>query len=221
MTPQIKDKKLLEQAFIHRSFLNESKVKLASNERLEFLGDSVLSFIVSKYLYEKFPHFNEGKLTNLRSLLVNTKNLALIAQELKFGEKLVLSRGEEESGGRKNPSILANTFEAFLGALFLDQGIEEVKKFIEELLLPRADEFIKARSLKDPKSLLQEKVQSENRVSPIYKVLSEEGPAHAKKFTIGVYAGKKLLAKGEGRSKQQAEQNAASLAMSLNNVRAK
>lgn len=215
MIPKIKDKKLLEQAFIHRSYLNETSQRLSSNERLEFLGDAILSFIVSKHLFDTFTRFNEGKLTNLRSLLVNTSSLAAIAKNLKFGERLVLSKGEEESGGRQNPSILANTFEAFIGALFIDQGIEEVRKFLEVILLPQAHEHIKARSLKDPKSLLQEKIQLQNRVSPLYKVISEEGPAHAKKFTIEVYAGKQLLAKGEGRSKQQAEQNAASLALSL------
>jgi ribonuclease III len=221
MIPQIKNKKLLEQAFIHRSYLNEAKKKIDSNERLEFLGDAILSFIVSKHLYDTYPNFNEGKLTNLRSLLVNTKSLATIAEGLKFGEDLVLSRGEEESGGRNNPTILANTFEAFVGALFLDQGAEAVKKFLDTILLPQADEHIKGRSLKDPKSLLQEKVQSQNQVSPVYKVLKEEGPAHKRKFTIGVYAGKNLLAKGEGKSKQQAEQNAASLAMSLNTKQTK
>jgi len=215
MIPKIKDKKLLDQAFIHRSYLNETKERISSNERLEFLGDAVLSFIVSKHLFDEFTHFNEGKLTNLRSLLVNTSSLAAIAKNLRFGERLVLSKGEEESGGRQNPSILANTLEAFIGALFLDQGIEEVRKFLEVILLPQAHEHIKARSLKDPKSLLQEKIQSQNQVSPVYKVLEAVGPAHAKKFTIGVYAGKNLLAKGEGRSKQQAEQNAASLALSL------
>lgn len=215
MIPKFKNKKLLEQAFIHRSYLNETKDIISSNERLEFLGDVILSFVVSKYLFDKYPQFNEGKLTNLRSLLVNTSSLAILAQELKLGDSLVLSRGEEESKGRQNPSILANTFEALVGALFLDQGIEEVFGFLNKILLPRAEEHAKGRSLKDPKSLLQEKIQSQNQTSPLYKVLSEKGPAHAKTFTIGVYAGSNLLAKGEGRSKQQAEQNAASLALSL------
>lgn len=215
MIPKIKDQKLQEQAFIHRSYLNETKQKISSNERLEFLGDAVISFIVSKYLFDVFPQFNEGKLTNLRSLLVNTKSLASISQDLNFGQQLVLSKGEEESGGRNNPSILANTFEAFVGALFLDQGIDEVKKFLGTILLPKSSELIKAKSLKDPKSLLQERIQSQDQTSPVYKVLSELGPAHARKFTIGVYSRKKLLARGEGKSKQQAEQNAASLALSL------
>ena len=128
--PQIKNKKLLEEALTHRSFLNETKEKVPSNERLEFLGDSILSFIVSDYLFSKYPQFNEGKLTNLRSLLVNTKMLADIASECDLGSKLRLSKGEEEGGGRKNQSLLADTFEAYVGALYLDQGIDEVNKFI-------------------------------------------------------------------------------------------
>lgn len=215
MIPKFKNKRLLSQAFIHRSYLNETKEKISSNERLEFLGDAILSFVVSKYLFDNYPQFNEGKLTNLRSLLVNTRSLAILAEDLKLGESLILSKGEEESKGRQNPSILANTFEAVIGALFLDQGIGKVLEFLGIILLPKAQDLAKGRSLKDPKSLLQEKIQLQNRVSPLYKVISEEGPAHAKKFTIGVYAGKHLLAKGEGRSKQQAEKNAASLALSL------
>ncbi|TXG76506.1 ribonuclease III [Candidatus Dojkabacteria bacterium] len=211
--PAIKNKKLLEEALTHRSFLNESKEKIPSNERLEFLGDSILSFIVSTYLFKEYPDFNEGKLTNLRSLLVNTKMLALLAKDCDLGSKLRLSKGEEESGGRNNPSLLADSFEAFIGALFLDQGIEAVKKFIDSTVIPQAKEFLENNSLKDPKSKLQEYVQSKKQSSPLYKVLLEEGPAHARKFTIGVYVNDELIGQGEGKSKQTAEEAAAESAL--------
>lgn len=211
--PEFKNKKLLEQATTHRSFLNESKEKVGSNERLEFLGDSVLSLIVSTHLFENYPQFDEGKLTNLRSLLVNTKMLADLARELDLGAKLRLSKGEEESGGRSNQSILADTFEAILGAIYLDRGILEVEKFISATVLPRADEFIEKNMLKDPKSLLQEQIQSRKQGSPVYKVLEELGPAHAREFTIGVYVDDKLLGQGSGKSKQEAEEQAAQAAL--------
>lgn len=211
--PKFNDQKLFKQAFVHRSFLNESKEKIASNERLEFLGDSILSFVVSKYLYNKYPDFEEGILTNLRALLVNTKSLALLAEELDFGSLLTLSKGEEESKGRQNQTILANCFEAFIGALFIDKGIEEVTEFISEVLLPKADEYVKNKSFKDPKSLLQEKVQSKQQTSPLYKVLEEKGPAHTKTFRVGAYMGEILLGEGEGRSKQLAEEEAAKVSL--------
>jgi ribonuclease III len=211
--PEFKNKKLFEQAFTHRSFLNESRQKISSNERLEFLGDSILSFIVSNYLYETYPSYNEGILTNLRSLLVNTKSLAQMAKDLNFGSLLKLSRGEEESKGRQNQSLLANSFEAYLGALFLDQGIEAVRKLLNEILLPKADFYVKSNVFKDPKSLLQEKVQSQRKNSPVYKVLNEIGPAHSKSFTVGVYVAEELLGVGDGKSKQQAEEMAAKQAL--------
>jgi|SRR5581483_2090243 len=211
--PKFKDKKLLEQAFTHRSYLNESKEKTESNERLEFLGDSILSFVVSDYLYKEYPQFNEGILTNLRSLLVNTKSLAAIAKRLEFGKLLRLSKGEEESKGRQNQSLLADSFEAFIGALFLDAGLSEVKKFLVKELLSMAEGFVKQNVFKDPKSLLQEYVQAHKQHSPIYKVLNEEGPAHAKTFTVGAYVEEKLLGTGIGKSKQEAEGNAAKNAL--------
>ncbi len=211
--PKIKNKKLLEEALTHRSFLNESKNKVPSNERLEFLGDSILSFVVSTYLFTKYPDFNEGKLTNLRSLLVNTRTLAEMARECELGSALRLSKGEEESGGRKNQSLLADTFEAFIGALFLDQGTREVEKFLNSTVIPRTDELIQKNILKDPKSILQEYIQSQKQNSPLYKVTSEEGPAHARHFSVGVYVGEKMLGQGKGKSKQEAEENAAEKAL--------
>ncbi len=211
--PTIKNKKLLEEALTHRSYLNEVKEKVPSNERLEFLGDSILSLVVSAHLFTNYPQFNEGKLTNLRSLLVNTKMLAEIAKECDLGSKLRLSKGEEESNGRNNQSLLADTFEAYVGALYLDQGIDEVNKFINSTVIPKADEFIQTNMLKDPKSMLQEYVQSQQQGSPNYKVLSEEGPAHARQFTVGVYVTEKLLGQGKGKSKQEAEEKAAEEAL--------
>lgn len=207
--PKFNNQNLQRQAFIHRSYLNETKEKVSSNERLEFLGDSILSFVVSRYLYDKYPNFEEGILTNLRAQLVNTKSLADVARELNFGSLLILSKGEEESKGRENQSLLANSFESFIGALFLDQGINAVTDFLKEVLLGKAQEIVLKRNFKDPKSLLQEKVQSGKLSSPVYKVLEEEGPPHSRTFTVGAYVGDKLIAKGKGRSKQEAEVNSA------------
>lgn len=211
--PKINNPKLLEEALTHRSFLNESKIKVSSNERLEFLGDSILSFAVSTYLFKTYPDYNEGKLTNLRSLLVNTKTLAEISKECDLGSRLRLSKGEEESGGRQNQSLLADTFEAYIGALYLDQGTEEAEKFILSSVIPRTEAFIKNNMLKDPKSRLQELVQSKKQFSPIYKVQAEEGPAHARRFTVGVFVNEELIGEGKGKSKQEAEEQAASIAL--------
>jgi ribonuclease-3 len=211
--PKFNDQQLYQQAFIHRSYLNESKKHLESNERLEFLGDSILSFVVSDHLYKTYPQFDEGILTNLRSLVVNTKNLARAAKRLEFGKYLLLSRGEEDSKGRENESILANTFEAVIGALFMDQGIDAVREFLYKTIIPDIEEYVQKKVFKDPKSLLQEYVQSKKQHSPLYKVLKEEGPAHAKRFTIGVFVGNELMGEGSGKSKQEAEEKAAEQAL--------
>jgi len=211
--PKLKNQALFRQAFTHRSYLNEVKKRVSSNERLEFLGDSILSFMVSKYLYDKYPNFSEGTLTNLRSLLVNTKTLSLTAKQLNFGELLLLSKGEEESKGRENQSILENCFEAYVGALYLDQGLEAVAEFLGKILLNKSDILVQKKELKDPKSLLQEKIQGQKFSSPTYKVLNEVGPAHDKLFTIGVYVENKMLGKGSGKSKQTAEESAAKEAL--------
>ncbi len=211
--PTFKNQQLFHHAFFHRSYLNETKEHIESNERLEFLGDSILSFVVSSHLFRTYPQFDEGILTNLRSLVVNTKSLAKEAKTLNFGQYLHLSRGEEESGGRENESILANTFEAFIGALFIDQGIESVDKFLHETIVPHIEEYVQKKVFKDPKSLLQEYVQSKKQNSPLYKVLNEEGPAHAKTFTIGVFIGQEKVGEGVGHSKQEAEELAAEQAL--------
>ena len=211
--PKFNDQKLFTQAFTHRSYLNETKEKTQSNERLEFLGDSIISLIVSRYLFENYPEFNEGSLTNLRSLLVNTRSLAENARELGFGKYLKLSKGEEESKGRENESLLADCFEAFVGALFIDQGNDAAEEFITQTLLDKTKALVQKKTFKDPKSLLQEYIQGLKLISPLYKVLQEEGPAHAKVFTIGVFVSETMLGKGEGKSKQQAEEQAAQEAL--------
>lgn len=212
--PEFKNKSLFEKAFTHRSYLNETKEDLESNERLEFLGDSILSFVMSDYLFTTYPQYKEGILTNLRSLLVNTGSLASVARELDLGKYLKLSKGEEESKGRENETLLANCFEAYIGALFQDQGIDVVSEFLHKTLIPKAEEYVSTQSFKDPKSMLQEYVQAKKQHSPVYKVLEEEGPPHAKIFTVGVYVDSELLAKGKGTSKQKAEELAAKAALS-------
>jgi ribonuclease-3 len=211
--PKFRNQQLFEQAFTHRSYLNEAREKIESNERLEFLGDSILSFVVSRHLYVAYPEFNEGMLTNMRSLLVNTKSLAEISGELGFGNHLRLSKGEEESHGRENQSLLADCYEAFIGALFMDQGLDAADDFIAQTLFPKAKKFESRDALKDPKSLLQELVQAQKHASPLYKVLHEEGPAHAKIFTIGVFINDLQMGEGTGKSKQQAEEGAAKQAL--------
>lgn len=211
--PDFKNKALFDQAFTHRSFLNETKEDLKSNERMEFLGDSILSFVVSDHLYQAYPDFNEGVLTNLRSLVVNTKSLAVSSEKLDLGSHLKLSRGEEESKGRENASLLANSFEAFVGALYLDQGLPVVREFLNKTLIPQIAEYVQKRTFKDPKSLLQEYVQAQKQHSPTYKVLHEEGPPHAKTFTVGVFVKSTMLGEGKGKSKQEAEEEAARVAL--------
>lgn len=204
---------LIKQAFIHRSYLNENPNFTNSNERLEFLGDSILSFLVSRFLYSKYPDFNEGDLTNLRSSVVKTTTLAQIAKDLNLGDYLQLSKGEEEGGGRENTSLLADTFEAFLGAVYLDQDLSSAEKILNEFLFPLLPKILKDKSYKDSKSEFQEEVQEETKISPIYKVIKEIGPDHAKEFTIGVYVGDKLYGIGKGKSKQEGETNAAFTAL--------
>lgn len=201
------------QAFIHRSYLNESAKFTVSNERMEFLGDSILSFLVSNYLYKKFPLVSEGELTNLRSSIVKTTTLAEVAKQLSLGEYLYLSKGEEVGGGRLNYSILADTFEAFIGAVFLDYNLSTVRKILEKFLYPILTQIIKDKTYKDAKSSFQELVQEKSKVSPVYKVVKETGPDHAKKFTVAVYIADKCYGFGTGKSKQQAETAAAADAL--------
>lgn len=213
--PEFKNKDLYTKVFTHRSFLNESVDDMESNERLEFLGDSILSFIVSTYIFEHYPNLKEGELTSLRSVLTNTQTLYMFADELKLGDLLKLSRGEEGTGGRANKTILANTFEALLGGIFIDQGIEAAREFVNGVIILHIDEVVSAQGLKDPKSMLQEKTQEKNKLSPMYKIIKEEGPDHVKIYTTGVFLNEKLLAEGTGHSKQEAEKNAAANALKV------
>lgn len=207
------DKDLLQAAFIHRSYLNEARQISESNERLEFLGDAILSFLTSHFLYTTYPDYPEGTLTNIRSSLVKTKSLAGAAHKLRLGDLLFLSRGEEDSGGRTNQSLLADTFEALLGAIFLDQGIDEARTFLQRHLFTELDDIVRNKAYIDYKSLLQEIIQSQTRISPTYHVTRSEGPDHAKTFWVEAKAGERLLGSGMGKSKQEAEQHAAANAL--------
>jgi ribonuclease-3 len=216
--PQFTNNNLKTLAFTHRSYLNENKEAKQSNERLEFLGDSILSFVVSSYIYEHNPNIDEGDLTSLRSVLTNTQTLYVVSERIGLGKMLLMSKGEEESGGRDNKTILANTYEAVVGGLFIDGGIEEARKFITETILENTSEFVGEQGLKDPKSKLQEFMQEKFKVSPEYKILDEQGPDHSKEYTSGVFHGSEILAKGLGKSKQEAEKDAAVQALKALNV---
>jgi len=207
-----KNKKLLELALTHRSWVNENQDTRESNERLEFLGDAILEFVVSRDLYTEFPDKEEGYLTALRANIVNTVSLANIAKKLEIGDSLFLSKGEEEGGGRENPSLLANTIEALIGALYLDQGMKHVSEFISKNILSEVPNIVK-RPLKDAKSRLQEIVQSKGLSTPKYEVISESGPDHAKQFTIGVVIDNKLCGEGTGKNKSEGAQLAAKKAI--------
>lgn len=207
------DATLVDRAFVHRSYLNENKQFSESNERLEFLGDAIISFIVALYLYNKFPHANEGDLTNYRASLVSRKFLGGVGISLELGNYLYLAKGEEDAGGRNNATVLSNTFEALIGVVYLDLGIESATKIVEELVLSSIDEIISTKSYRDHKSALQEVVQSKFHKPPVYKVANEEGPEHAKTFTVTVTINDQVIGTGQGRSKQTAEQEAAKQAL--------
>jgi ribonuclease-3 len=209
-----KDVGLLKQAFTHRSFINENPgTKLAHNERLEFLGDAVLELIVTSHLYREYPSAPEGELTAFRSALVNTVTISDVALSLGMNDYLMLSRGEAKDVGKARMHILANTFEAFIGALYLDQGYDAATKFIDDKLFPKLKEIIEKKLWRDPKSLVQEKAQELLHVTPAYKVLSESGPDHDKRFVVGICFGAEVIAEGRGKSKQEAETKAAEAAL--------
>ena len=205
-----KNKSLLQTAFTHRSFLNENRKGTAEhNERLEFLGDAVLELIATHFLYNKYPDKTEGDLTSYRSALVNAVTLSEVAQKLGMNEFLLLSRGEAKDMGRARQYILANTMEAFIGALFLDQGYEVTDTFIRKYILSLIDDIVAKKSWLDAKSFFQEKAQEIDGITPSYTVLKETGPDHDKHFTVAVEIGREKIATGEGKSKQEAEQDAA------------
>lgn len=214
-----KDKDLLKQAFIHRSFINENpSANLSHNERLEFLGDAVLELVVTDFLYKKYPNYTEGELTAIRSALVNAIIISEIAGEIGMNDYLLLSRGEAKDFGKARQYILANTYEALIGAMYLDQGYDVVDKFITRtLLLPKTEIIVRKKLWRDAKSLVQERAQEYVSVTPSYKVLHESGPDHNKQFTVGIYFGIDLIAEGKGKSKQEAEQKAAEAALKTRN----
>ncbi len=209
-----KDKNLLKQAFTHRSYINENGSNGHShNERLEFLGDAVLELIVTDFLYKKYPAYTEGELTSVRSALVNALIISDVASKLGMNDYLLLSKGEAKDHGKARQYILANTFEAYVGALYLDAGYDTVDKYIHKTLLPKTDEIVERKLWRDAKSLVQEKAQEFVQVTPMYKVLHESGPDHDKHFTVGIYFGGSMIAEGQGKSKQEAEVKAAEAAL--------
>ncbi len=215
---EFKDKNLLVQAFCHRSYLNENlDFNLGHNERLEFLGDAVLELIVTNYLYFKYTEQTEGELTSWRASLVNSKTIGETAEELGFYDYILLSKGESRENGKARLFILADVFEAFIGALYLDRGYDITRDFVENHLVCKLSKIIELGLYRDPKSVLQEKTQEETGVTPAYEVLRESGPDHKKHFVIGVFLKQNQVGKGAGWSKKEAEESAAKDALEKQN----
>lgn len=209
-----RDKTLLQRALTHRSYVNENTdFPLEDNERLEFLGDAVLDFVTAEHLYHRFPEMSEGQLTSLRAALVRTETLASFASEIGLGQHICLGRGEEENNGRTRPAILCDCYEALVGALYLDQGLEAAKAFVIEVFTPAIPEILDGEADKDAKSLLQELSQKQRRITPTYRTIGERGPDHAKEFTVASMIGKETYGVGMGHSKQMAAQAAAKVAL--------
>ena len=211
---KFKSQDLLTQALTHRSYLNEKpNLNTGHNERLEFLGDAVLELVVTEELYSRFPENPEGELTSYRAALVNARMLSDVSVDLGLNDFLLLSRGEAKDIGRARQYILANTFEALVGAIYLDQGYDTVKGFIEKVLLSRLSDVLEKKLYKDPKSLFQEEAQERVGLTPSYEVTDEWGPDHDKHFVVGVFLGGEKVAEGEGPSKQAAQEEAAKAAL--------
>lgn len=210
---------LLQQALVHRSFINEHPdFRVGHNERLEFLGDAVLEIIITEHLFINFPDKPEGDLTNWRASLVNSKMLYQVAKSLNFEEYLLLSRGEsKDKDSKARQYILADSVEAIIGAIYLDQGLESAKKFILKNVITSLEDIIKNKTYLDPKSRFQEVAQEIVGITPSYKVLKEEGPDHAKKFTVGLFLEEELISVGEGFSKQEAQTDAAEKGLQAKN----
>ncbi|MCR4406312.1 MAG: ribonuclease III [Anaerolineae bacterium] len=208
------DHSLLQRALTHRSYLNEHpEFALEDNERLEFLGDAVLDFFIGEYLYHRFPEMREGRLTSLRAALVCEETLARFARQLNLGDYLLMGHGEAESGGRERPAVLCATFEALIGALYLDQGMKAVSEFVLRLVEPEAARILAYDLDKDPKSLLQELSQGELQLTPTYRTMAVRGPDHAREFTVEALIGGRVYGRGVGRSKRTAAQEAARQAL--------
>ncbi|MBI5798890.1 MAG: ribonuclease III [Candidatus Yonathbacteria bacterium] len=216
---QFKDRAVLREAFTHRSYINETREKgLDHNERLEFLGDAVVELSVTDFLYKKYPQANEGDLTSYRAALVNAVTLGDLGIDLGMEAYLLLSKGEAKDKGTKaRQIILANAFEALVGAIYLDLGYEVADKFLKANLLGKTEEIVKKELWRDAKSFFQEEAQEHVGITPSYRVMREEGPDHDKQFVVGVYLDKDLIAEGTGKSKQEAEQNAAGEGLKVKN----
>lgn len=213
---EFKNKNLLQEALTHRSYINEHPSwPFPHNERLEFLGDAVIELVVTEELFKKFPDKPEGELTSFRASLVNTKMLAEVSGELKTNDYLLLSKGETKDIGRARQYILANTFEAVTGAIYLDQGYDIAKRFLERVLFRHLERIIAEKLYKDPKSVFQEEAQERVSITPSYTVLKEWGPDHDKHFVIGIFLDDELVAEGEGPSKQIAQEAAAKNALEV------
>ncbi len=209
-----KDKLILQRAFTHRSYINENpRSGLAHNERLEFLGDAVLELVVTDHLFRTYPDHTEGDLTAYRSALVNAVVAGDVAQSLNMNEYLLLSKGESKDTGRARQTILANAYESFIGALYLDQGYNVCDAFIKKTLVPKLVDIIDKKLWRDAKSHVQEEAQERLGVTPSYEVIGQLGPDHDKFFTVGIFFGDKKIAEGKGRSKQEAQQEAAQAAL--------
>lgn len=209
-----KNKDLLLKALKHRSFISQStQDRIDSNERLEFLGDSVLNFIVVKHLYKSYPDLDEGELSKMKSVIVSGENLSLIAREMKLGEDILLSEYEEKSGGRDKASILEDTFEAIIGAIYLDSGIVKSEKVIKALILENINKTLENTLTRNYKSELLELVQAEGLEPPTYEVVSEEGPEHEKIFTVKAIVDGEEISQGSSTSKKRAEQEASRKAL--------
>ena len=208
------NKRLLKEAFTHRSYINENRnCGWPHNERLEFLGDAVLELVVTDYLFHKYPDVTEGDLTSYRAALVNTISISEGAIHWEMNDYLLLSKGESKDIGKARQIILANSFEALIGAIYLDRGYDVAQDFIAKSLFYKTEEMVRKELWRDAKSRLQEKAQEIVNITPSYEVIKEEGPDHDKRFTIGVYLGEELVAEGEGHAKQEAEQQAAHRAL--------
>ena len=210
----INDRELYQTAFTHRSYLNENRgYRLPSNERLEFLGDAILQFLSSEYLYAQYPDYPEGRLTNIRAAIVCTSSLAQESSRLGYGQHLLLSHGEDMTGGREREYILANTFEAVLGAIYLDNNVDTCREFLHKQLFPKIEQVVKNKEFKDAKSNFQELAQDKYGITPTYEVLEDWGPDHSKTFKVGVFLEDRQLGWGVGNSKQEAQQAAAQNAL--------
>ncbi len=210
MGVEFKNKALLREALTHRSYINEHpNWSVGHNERLEYLGDAVLELVVSRFLFDKFTYFPEGRLTSLRAALVNYKALSKVAGEISLDKFVFMSKGEAKDSDKAKEIIMANAMEALIGSIYLDGGYDSARDFIERSVMPHLDEVLDLGLDKDPKSFLQEIAQEKEKVTPTYKVLKEEGPDHDRTFYVGVFFGENMMEKGVGSSKQEAETNAA------------